>query len=147
MLAQDGREVHLDQVIISHLASNGQPAFISTIARDIADRKRAEEQLREREARFRHLAEAVPQIVWTASPEGRITFINHRWTEFTGLSLEETNDLETVTAVIHPDDTERVFKRWAEALATGTLHEAQWRFRSKADRVLPVVSHPGAACA
>jgi PAS domain S-box-containing protein len=141
----DGRQVATDQVIISH-ADSGGATFLSTIARDITNRKEVEDLLRMGEARFRSLAEAVPQIVWTAAPDGRITFINKRWTDFTGLSLEETNDLEAVKRVIHPEDIERVFERWADALAHGTPHEAEWRFRDRKDggyrwfltRALPV---------
>jgi PAS domain S-box-containing protein len=106
--------------------------IIGTI-KDVTAQKEVERALRESEHRLRLLAEAMPQIVWTAAPDGRITFINHRWTEYTGLSLAETNDLDRVTAVIHPDDTGPVFRRWADALATGTVHEVQWRFRNQAD--------------
>ncbi|QEH35195.1 Autoinducer 2 sensor kinase/phosphatase LuxQ [Aquisphaera giovannonii] len=131
--ARDGREVPVDQVIIRHSGGEGRDAFISTIARDITRQKEVEDRLRRGEARFRTLAEAVPQIIWAAAPDGRITFINGRWTELTGLSLEETNDLEAAKKVIHPDDAGRVFARWAEALANGTPHEVEWRFRDRRD--------------
>ena len=51
----------------------------------MTDRKRAEIALRESEQRFRQLADAMPQIVWTARPDGNIDYLNRRWTEFTGL--------------------------------------------------------------
>jgi PAS domain-containing protein len=41
------------------------------------------------EVRFRMLAEAIPQIVWTASPGGEIDYVNQRWRELTGLSEEQ----------------------------------------------------------
>ena len=56
----------------------------------------APEPERRREAErepFRHLAEALPQIVWTTGPEGLIDYLNRRWYEYTGLSHEESTGM------------------------------------------------------
>ena len=50
------------------------------------ERKRTENLLRESESRFRQLADAMPQIVWAARPDGFIDYYNERWYEFTGFS-------------------------------------------------------------
>jgi PAS domain S-box-containing protein len=136
------------------LGADGTPDGWVAVVTDVTDRRRMEESLRQGEARFRRLAEAMPQIVWTAAPGGRITYINAQWTALTGLSLEQTNDQDAVTAVIHPDDFGPVVQRWEEALAAGTVHEAQWRFRDQADgsyrwfltRTVPVRDDAGAVC-
>ena len=55
-------------------------------AADLIERHAFEEALRRSEAQFRQLADAMPQIVWTARPDGNIDYLNRRWTEFTGLA-------------------------------------------------------------
>src|ERR671932_718116 len=69
---------------------------------DISDIRRMEESLRESERRFRQLADAMPQIVWTAGPDGQIDYLNRRWTEFTGLPLTVGN--EGWGPLLHPDE-------------------------------------------
>ena len=64
---------------------------------------RAEEALRESEARFHALADLVPDLVWMANPEGRAEWYNQRWIEYTGQSLEEAKGSSWMSA-IHPTD-------------------------------------------
>ncbi|MGH9626798.1 MAG: ABC transporter substrate binding protein, partial [Bryobacteraceae bacterium] len=59
---------------------------------DITERKRAEEALRESEHRFRQLADSMPQIVWTARPDGYLDYYNRRWYETTGSSDRDGGD-------------------------------------------------------
>src|SRR5688500_13101457 len=59
------------------------------ISRAAAARRRAEAQLRDQEARFRTLANAIPQLVWIADAEGAIHWYNRRWYDYTGTTLEE----------------------------------------------------------
>ena len=47
-------------------------------------------ELRASEDKFRLLIEAMPQIVWTARPDGFLEFTNQKWVDYTGLSVEET---------------------------------------------------------
>ena len=68
------------------------PEGLSVYFRDVSERKRAEIVLRESEQRFRQLADAMPQIVWTARPDGNIDYLNRRWAEFTGLPQTVGND-------------------------------------------------------
>jgi len=58
---------------------------------DITDRRQAEEALRQSEARFRQVAESMPQVVWTMAPDLVCDYVNSRWTELTGCDLEATN--------------------------------------------------------
>src|SRR5262249_55532524 len=52
----------------------------------ITDRKRAEEALRESEQRWRSLTEALPQLVWSATPDGACDYFSTQWTEHTGVA-------------------------------------------------------------
>jgi PAS domain S-box-containing protein len=95
---------------------------------DIEDQKRVEEELREAMARFRTLAESIPQIVWTAAPDGGINFFNHRWLEYTGLSLEQSLS-GGWKLLIHPDDLPAYEKSWKKALDTGDTFECRFRLK------------------
>jgi PAS domain S-box-containing protein len=53
-------------------------------ATDITDRKHAENTLRESEARFRNMAEHAPVMIWVSDAQGNYTYVNLRWSEFTG---------------------------------------------------------------
>jgi PAS domain S-box-containing protein len=81
---------------------------------------------------FRALADAMPQIVWTARPDGTVDYCSRRWYEYTGLSFEQTERGEWAS-VIHPDDLPRVIDAWQAAEAAGGPFEIECRFRRAAD--------------
>jgi PAS domain S-box-containing protein len=78
------------------------------------------------------LAEAIPQIVWTARSDGHIDYANRRWREYTGLTPAETDGWKWGRA-LHPDDLDRVSREWAEAIASGTVFETEYRVRRGSD--------------
>jgi PAS domain S-box-containing protein len=88
--------------------------------------------LQEGEARWRSLAEAIPQIVWTADERGDIDYANHRWLEFVGISMTDARRLGWPNT-IHPDDVQLVLSRWQEAKAKGTLYEVESRLKRASD--------------
>jgi PAS domain S-box-containing protein len=94
-------------------------------------RKQTEEALQKSEAEFRTLARAVPQIVWVADAQGKITYVNEQWTEFSGLTREETDAPAIVAQIIHPDDRARVFKVWTKAFDTGAPFQVEARLRDQ----------------
>jgi NO-binding membrane sensor protein with MHYT domain len=77
---------------------------------------------RDGEARFRMLSEAIPQIVWTAGPDGGIDYCNRRWFELTGLTPEQTMR-SGWEQVIHPDDLPFCREQWAKSLRDGSSFE------------------------
>jgi PAS domain S-box-containing protein len=83
---------------------------------------------RESEERYRQLADAMPQIVWTSSPDGKATYYNRRWYEYTGLDADPV-DGDEWREVVHPDELPSTLARWAETLETGEIFEVQYRFR------------------
>jgi PAS domain S-box-containing protein len=94
---------------------------------------REQEVARERrtsEERYRQLADAMPQIVWTADREGRATYYNRRWFEYTGM-LPEDADENVWKRVVHHEDLDRVLERREETLKTGDVFEVEYRFRSR----------------
>ena len=107
---------------------SGQIVGASKIASDITERKRVEAALRASEERFRNLANAVPDIVWTAGPDGSITFANDRWFQFCGITPEQ-NARDWPELVLHPDDRKRCIAEWTRVLREGSEYEIEVRNR------------------
>ncbi|QCN98357.1 PAS domain S-box protein (plasmid) [Azospirillum argentinense] len=104
-------------------------------ASNITSRRRTDEALRESEARFRLMADAVPQIVWITDAEGRVEFFNRQWIDYTGVAYEPQTAPTTVSDVIanfiHPDDAALTAERFQEAQRAGSLFLVEHRLRSK----------------
>src|SRR5687767_6821833 len=97
---------------------------------DLSQRLQWEEAIRASEARFRQLADAMPQIVWVTRPDGYHEYYNRRWYEFTGVP-DGSTDGEGWNALFHPDDQPHAWQRWRHSLATGEPYEIEYRLRHK----------------
>jgi PAS domain S-box-containing protein len=93
----------------------------------------AREALRASEERYHSLADLIPGAVWTAQADGQIDYANQFWSQFTGLTLEQTRGWGW-TAALHPDDIQRVSEVWSKALQTGEMVEVEYRLK-RADGV------------
>ncbi len=107
---------------------DGRPGVVCHFY-DLSERQEYEAALRASEARFRLLAESLPQFVWECDAAGVIQFTNQRWFEFSGLTFEEARDPARVSSVFHPDDVPRFSSAWAEAQTTGSPLHLQARMR------------------
>ncbi|HTW32960.1 MAG TPA: diguanylate cyclase [Candidatus Sulfotelmatobacter sp.] len=85
---------------------------------------------RDGEARLRILAEAIPLIIWTATPEGAVDYCNQRLMEATGTTADEILGWKWAS-ILHPDDQPLVRKHWEQALQTGTAYEIEYRVRNR----------------
>ena len=92
-------------------------------------RAAAEEALKESEEQFRQLADAMPQIVWVALPNGEPEYVNHQWVEYTGLSLEQTRQNGFLVEVIHRDDFESTYAVWNDCLNSGKSYQTEFRLK------------------
>lgn len=97
---------------------------------DVTERHRAEEAVRESEARFRHLADAMPQIVWSATGDGVVDYYNHRWYEYTGFPTGPATGDESWMPVIHPEDLDRCVASWHQTVQKGESHRIEIRLRN-----------------
>lgn len=100
---------------------------------EIQERRRTHAALLESEKRFRHLADAMPQIVWISDTDGNLEFINRQWTAYTGLSLAETKRIEQMLAAVHPDDQHNLTEGWAKARLLKGPYQAELRLKHALD--------------
>jgi PAS domain S-box-containing protein len=78
--------------------------------------------------RSRDLAEAMPHIVWTHDPDGKPTYFNRSWVDYTGHDLDAVLR-EGAEAFVHPDDRATVVRLFDEARRTGAALETTYRLR------------------
>ena len=151
-IANRGTNVTFDQ--------QGKPLrMIGTLA-DVTERKEMEAAVREAQAaenralgdlRFRQLADAMPQIVWTAEPDGTVDYANHVITAYSG-SVALFGPGQGWTSILHPDDVERTLLAWKQAVEAGEVLEVEYRLFRAADssyrwhqvRALPIRDGSGA---
>ena len=112
---------------------DGQPERLTGIAVDVTERRAVADALRDSEARFRAIADSMPQMVWSTRPDGHHDYYNARWYEFTGVP-EGSTDGEAWNGMFHPDDQERAWERWRHCLATGEPYEIEYRLRHRSGR-------------
>ena len=105
-----------------------EPGLLRGVAIDITDRKQAEVLAAESVARFRRLADALPEKIFTATPDGETDYLNQQWSIYTGLPLHEVLRLGW-REFVHPDDLDEKVNRWNHAFKTGTPFEFEHRFR------------------
>lgn len=93
------------------------------------ERDRAEEAVRRSEKEIRDAIQAVPGMPFSSRTDGSVEFVNRRWLEYSGLSVEDTVGSGWQTA-LHPDDLERHVNKWRESMETGQPFENEARHRS-----------------
>jgi PAS domain S-box-containing protein len=122
---RDGTEFPAE-ASISKLEVAGEIIF-TAILRDVTASRQAEEFVRLSEERYRSLAMATAQLVWTVDGQGKpIAPID--WMAYTGQSLEEATD--NWASAIHPDDRQITAQAWMRAVEAKSLYEVEHRLRA-----------------
>ena len=88
----------------------------------------AREELGREVARLQTIIDTVPSFLWTSLPDGSKEYLNKRWYEYTGLSLEQGKGLAWV-AVVHPDDLDRLRREWVVLMESRHAGELETRIR------------------
>jgi PAS domain S-box-containing protein len=97
--------------------------------------------LRDKEDRFRSLADTVPVMLWMSGPDGRCTFFNKSWLEFSGLTLTQESEQDWVGRV-HPEDRKRCINEYLFAFKLRETFNLQYRLL-RHDGIYRWVNHNG----
>ncbi len=128
----------------------GKVEGVFCIVAETTERVRATRKLRESEERFRSFAQAVPNHVWTAQPDGSLDWFNQRVYEYAGVSEGEL-DGHNWGKIVHSEDLPASVVAWTHSLASGEIYTAEFRLRSAAGayrwhlaRAVPIRDEAGA---
>ena len=118
------------------------PHRFSGVVLDVTERALSEQALRRSEQQFRTMAAVMPQVVWTAKPDGTLDYINERWHQF----ADSTNP-EAWMSHVHPEDFESAAQTWAQSVGAGDVYDIEFRLRDKDNnyRWFLVRAHPSYA--
>ncbi len=108
--------------------ANGAAIGYVAVKRDITERRRAEQALRDSEQYFRSMADSCPSMLWVTGPAGEAEFLNRAYREFSGLTLEEARGNQW-RSLIHPDDAPRYLAKFDSAMREHTSFSAEGRVR------------------
>jgi PAS domain S-box-containing protein len=100
----------------------------AVVFRDITDRKKMGEALRQREQLYRAIGESINYGVWVCAPDGRNTYASESFLRMVGLTQEECSNFGW-GSVLHPDDAERTIAAWQECIRTEGAWDMKHRFR------------------
>ncbi len=124
VLQRNGEEL-LVEITFASFTKGGRQLFTATM-RSIAERKKAEEELRKSEERYRVLARATSDTIWRAHADGR-GLIEHGSGSGLGSASIDSNLERNWLEAVHPDDRTASAKAWNEALAGKTAFECEQR--------------------
>jgi formate hydrogenlyase transcriptional activator len=122
---------------------SGDLEFVGAVT-EITQRKNVEEALRRSEQQLRDVIETIPAMAWTTDPNGSRDFANHRWQEYTGMSVSEMAG-DGWKRMIHPEDLARHTEKCHHSLATGAPFENEVRVRRASDGQYRWFLHRGVA--
>ena len=120
LLMQDGSIKYVRVVGHAVKDESDEVEFVGALM-DITSAKEAED-------RTRLIIDTVPAQLWTESPEGVVDFVNRRWVDYTGMTLEQAVG-SGWTGMVHPDDIERVLSKWRTLISEGKPREIESRLR------------------
>lgn len=128
ILGEDGR---LRWVVTSATPArdeNGKIVRFLGVVVEITDQMQVANALAESRFQFQTLTEALPQIVWSCDVEGVHDYFSARWSEFTGIELDDVTP-ETWKQLVYPEHQEMVQRAWHQARGTGEPYDIDYRFR------------------
>jgi len=137
LLASDGREIPVSQVIIAHKAPDQTVKYLSTIARDITVRKRAEEAVRESEERYRDLFENANDLIQIVAADGHLLYANRAWRETLEYNAEEITRL-SIADTVQPKLIDHCMQIFRRLMAGEDIGRIEVTFVSKSGKEIAV---------
>lgn len=149
LVTRDGEEVPIEDSAAPIRDAEGKVSGAVLVFHDVTQRRRAQEALRESEARFRLMANSIPQLAWIARADGHIYWYNQQWYAYTGTTPEQMEGWGW-QSVHDPEVLPKVLEEWKASIATGKpfdmvfpLQGADGSFRQFLTRVLPMKDSEG----
>ena len=127
---RDGKVRWIDVLAEIDYDPDGKPLRLFGTHTDVTERVEAEHALKESESLFRSFAEAIPDQVWTAPPDGLIDWCNARAHEYFGTEPGTLIGARWLDAV-HPADLLSARENWQKSLLTGDSYQHEFRLRGK----------------
>lgn len=124
-----GRRMY-DYIFAPVFDEYGQVTAVAGTTRDISDLKLAEDALKQSEEQFRTLTQSLPQLIWTARPDGFCDFFNQKWYEYTGSNPADSEG-NGWTKYIHPLHIKDVYEKWTDSLECGQPVIVEFQLRAK----------------
>ena len=128
ILRHDGAYRWIDEAAAPRFDRDGKFLGYIGSCSDITDRKTAETQLRGGEARVRALVDSLPQLLWSARPDGDFDYFSPQWVDFTGVPAAQHLGDKWLDAV-HPDDRDDLQAAWSQAIKGGLPFDLEHRLR------------------
>ena len=124
---------HVEKVFINfeyHPLYNSQGKIygIMVVGIDVTDQVAARHKIEESEARFKLLADSMPQFVWSADDKGIINYFNQAVYDYSGLTQKDVQEGGWLK-IVHPDEISTTIKHWKKAVANGKDFSIEHRFR------------------
>jgi PAS domain S-box-containing protein len=113
---------------IPELDAQGAVRSVVAVIVDLTQRRRAEEALRESEARLATLTATVPAMLFSTNADGRIDYVNDTFFEYSGLPREAAR-APAWQGIVHPDDLPRVLASWEQSMRSGQDFNVECRLR------------------
>lgn len=107
--------------------NHGEPVFLIGTARDTTEEKYYQQELEDRERKFRLLSDVMPHLVWTANAYGNLNYFNQSFYNFSGLPEDDLMKKGWLQ-LVHPDDKDESIKAWKKAVDTGENFIIEHRF-------------------
>jgi formate hydrogenlyase transcriptional activator len=123
--------------IVGHPVVNAAGEVVELVGTtiDITEQYRARvalqnayDEIKKSEEQFKTIINTVPALAWRTEADGSAEFLNQRWLDYTGLSLERARGWEWKVA-IHPEDLPHLMEEWLASMSTGMPFEVESRLR------------------
>lgn len=109
---------------------NGEVYAIANVAVDVTDVVLTKKRLQENEAKYRHLADSLPIIIWTADRDGNVDYYNKKWYDYTG--FDGIDEREKASAkILHPDDFPKAIELWKTSQKKKKAYEIEYQFKDR----------------
>jgi PAS domain S-box-containing protein len=125
---KDGSKIDVSLLAVAVTTRSGGHVLNYAIYRDITERKRAEERLRESEARFQAMADTAPVLIWMTGTDGLCNYFNKPWLDFTGRTMEQEVGTGWIESV-HPDDVQGCYDGFLPAFHARKPFRMEYRLK------------------